>query len=40
MDLRQTARRGFGFWGMVGAVMTALKLKEHMDNCEYIVEVL
>ena len=27
--------RGMGFWGMVGAVMVALKLKERYDDCEY-----
>ena len=26
--------RGLGFWGMVGAAMVALKLKERYDECE------
>ena len=27
--------RGVTFWGMVGAVMTAMKLKERYDDCTF-----
>ena len=31
---REGLSRGLGFWGMVGAAMVALKLKERYDECE------
>ena len=27
--------RNITFWGMVGGVMTALKLKDRLDDCEF-----
>lgn len=30
----ESISRSFTFWGMVGAVMLALKLKDRMDDCE------
>ncbi|KAF7361959.1 hypothetical protein MVEN_00540900 [Mycena venus] len=36
MPERTGPRFSLSFWGMVGAVMIALKLKESMDDCKYL----